>query len=96
MKVSFLITFLTTIKKKPIWFYSQLFSIYEPERSQRIVSELRALPCTLPDVIQAFVTLNSSDLHTDSFAELLELLTSARELDKILQHVKRKGAGKSL
>ncbi|RUS78274.1 hypothetical protein EGW08_013965 [Elysia chlorotica] len=72
---------------------TQLVSIYESERSQRIMSELKALPCTLPDVIQAFVTLNSNDLHTDSFAELLELLTSARELDKILHHVKRKGAG---
>ncbi|GFO17199.1 formin-2 [Plakobranchus ocellatus] len=72
---------------------TQLTSIYDNERSQRIVSELRALPCTLPEVIQAFVTLNSSDLHTDSFAELLELLTSARELDKILHYVKRKGAG---
>ncbi|XP_005093520.2 uncharacterized protein LOC101845155 [Aplysia californica] len=71
---------------------SQTTAIYDNERSQRIISELKVLHCTLPDVVQAFVALNSDDLHTDSFAELLELLNSQRELDKILHHVKRKGA----
>ena len=67
--------------------------MYDTDRSQRIVSELRALRCTLTDVVQAFVTLNCDDLHTDSFAELLELLNSQREIDKILHHAKRKGSG---
>ncbi|CAL1546927.1 unnamed protein product [Lymnaea stagnalis] len=70
---------------------SQPVCIYDAERSQRIISELKSLHCSLPDVIQAFTTLNSSNLHTDSFAELLELITSHRELDKIHHHVKRKG-----
>ncbi|XP_059171152.1 uncharacterized protein LOC131952485 isoform X2 [Physella acuta] len=72
---------------------SQVVTIYDADRSQRIISELKSLHCKLHQVIQAFATLNCNDLHTDSFAELLELLASQRELDKIQHHVKRKGAG---
>ncbi|KAH9509487.1 hypothetical protein Btru_046011 [Bulinus truncatus] len=67
-------------------------SMYDSDRSQRIISEMKSLRCCLPDVVQAFNSLDAGDLHMDSFAELLELLSSQRELDKIHNHVKRKGA----
>ncbi|CAG5124885.1 unnamed protein product [Candidula unifasciata] len=72
---------------------TQLVSIYDAERSQRIVSELRSLHCTLTDITQVFMTLNCDGLHTDSFAELLELLKSQRDLDQISHHTKKRGAG---
>ncbi|KAK6983501.1 formin-J-like isoform X2 [Biomphalaria glabrata] len=70
-----------------------LVSMYDTERCQRMISEMKSLHCSLADIVQAFTTLDCSDLHIDSFAELLELLSSQKELDKIQHHVRRKGAG---
>ncbi|KAK7114483.1 hypothetical protein V1264_000538 [Littorina saxatilis] len=79
-----------TIRGRP---KHQLLAMFDAERSQRILTEMRSLRCSLSDVISAISSLECQHLHQDSFAELLELLNSPRDVDKILHHVKRKGPG---
>nr|KAG5688504.1 hypothetical protein BaRGS_011649 [Batillaria attramentaria] len=71
----------------------QLLAMFDSERSQRVLTEMRNLRCSLADIVGAVTSLDCRHLHQDSFAELLELLNSPRDVDKILHHVKRKGPG---
>ncbi|ESO82282.1 hypothetical protein LOTGIDRAFT_237086 [Lottia gigantea] len=70
----------------------QLVNIYEGDKAQRIVAEMRNLRCSLNDLIHSVTVLDSKDLNQESLAQLLDLLCSSRDMEKIVHHVKRKGA----
>ncbi|XP_052817720.1 uncharacterized protein LOC128243807 isoform X1 [Mya arenaria] len=71
----------------------QLVSIYDTERSQRIVVCMKCLRATLNDVISSVSTLDTSQVNHDGLAELMELLSPSQDIDRILYHVRKKGAG---
>ncbi|KAL4234127.1 Fmn2p [Mactra antiquata] len=71
----------------------QLVSIYEIERSKRIVTCMKCLRATLSDVIATVSSLDTSQISHEGFAELVELLSPQTDIDKILYHVRKKGAG---
>ncbi|XP_046342354.2 uncharacterized protein LOC124123129 isoform X2 [Haliotis rufescens] len=70
----------------------QPVGIFDSDKSQRVTLEMKKLRHTLNDVIQSMSALDMSSLHKDGMADLLELIHAPRELDKILHHIKRKGA----
>ena len=74
--------------------FQQLVSIYETDRSKRIVECMRCLRATLTEVIATVSSLDTSQINQDSLGELLDLLASVADIEKILHHVKKKGAGK--
>lgn len=71
----------------------QLVSIYDSERSKKIVVCMKCLRATLNDVIATVSSLNTSQVNHEGLVELMELLASVKEMDKILYHVRKKGAG---
>ncbi|XP_052230924.1 uncharacterized protein LOC127844592 isoform X1 [Dreissena polymorpha] len=71
----------------------QLVSIYDSERSKRIVVCMKCLRATLNDVISSVSTLDTSQINHEGLAELSELLSPNHDVDKILYHVRKKGAG---
>ncbi|XP_041375827.1 formin-J-like isoform X2 [Gigantopelta aegis] len=67
--------------------------MFDVDKSQRIKAQLKTITCLLTEFVQVLSTLDSGSLNKDSLAELLDLLSSPRETDKILHYVSRKGAG---
>lgn len=72
----------------------QLVSIYDNEHSKRIVVCMKCLRATLNDVISSVSSLDTSQINHDGLAELMELLSPSHEIEKILYHVRKKGAGR--
>ena len=73
--------------------FQQLVSIYDTDRSKRIVECMRCLRATLTEVIATVSSLDTSQINQDSLGELLDLMASVADIEKILHHVKKKGAG---
>ena len=71
----------------------QLVSIYDSDRSKRIVACMRCLRATLTELIATVSSLDTSQINQDGLAELLELMASVQDIEKILYHVRKKGAG---
>lgn len=71
----------------------QLVSIYDSERSKRIVACMQCLRATLTDVIAVVSSLDTSQINQESLVELLELMASMQDIERILYHVRKKGAG---
>ncbi|XP_053401162.1 uncharacterized protein LOC123549584 isoform X2 [Mercenaria mercenaria] len=71
----------------------QLVSVYDSERSKRIVVCMKCLRATLNDVVASVSSLDTSQIHHEGLAELMELLSPTADIDKILYHVRKKGAG---
>ncbi|XP_050397830.2 uncharacterized protein LOC126815870 isoform X2 [Patella vulgata] len=71
----------------------QLVNIFDNEKAQRIIVEMRNIRCTLNDLIQSVSQLDTKEFSQESLAQLLDLICSSRDMDKILHHIKRKGAG---
>ncbi|XP_060567218.1 formin-J-like isoform X3 [Ruditapes philippinarum] len=71
----------------------QLVSVYDTERSKRIVVCMKCLRATLNDVVASVSSLDTSQINHEGLAELMELLSPTSDIDKILYHVRKKGAG---
>lgn len=71
----------------------QLVSIYDTERSKRIVICMKCIRATLNEVVSTVSSLDTSQINHESLVELLELLSPVSDLDKILYHVQKEGAG---
>ena len=54
---------------------------------------MRCLRATLTDIIATVSSLDTSQINQESLAELLELMASVADIERILYHVKKKGAG---
>ncbi|KAK3578979.1 hypothetical protein CHS0354_034773 [Potamilus streckersoni] len=71
----------------------KLVGIFEGEKSKRIIHCMRCLRATLTDVIGTVSSLDTSQINHDSLAELIEHVASGTEIETVLLHVRKKGAG---
>jgi len=55
---------------------------------------MKCLRATLTDIVSTVSTLDTSQVNHEGLAELMELLSPSHAIDKILYHVRKKGAGK--
>jgi hypothetical protein len=54
---------------------------------------MKCLRATLNDVVASVSSLDTSQINHEGLAELMELLSPTSDIDKILYHVRKKGAG---
>lgn len=55
---------------------------------------MKCLRATLTEIVSSVSTLDTSQINHEGLAELMELLSPSHAIDKILYHVRKKGAGK--
>lgn len=70
----------------------QYVTILTSDQSRRLVSTMKILPCELPNVVEGITSMDYQIVQSDRFVELVEILATCNEIDKIVYHVKRKGA----
>ncbi|XP_060081514.1 uncharacterized protein LOC132560841, partial [Ylistrum balloti] len=68
----------------------QLVTLLDVEKSRRAVYTMKSLPCSMNDVISVVTSLETKQINSDRFAELLELIGGGNEIEKVQFHVRRK------